>query len=148
MKNNSVYHFKHIVKNIKSYGWLISVLLIYLIYFLIIHPMSEICIVKIITGLPCPFCGITRASLHLLTFQFAGAFYYHPLVFLLPFVVLIVSLRHIHVFNKLYFSKSFWGILLILLIGVYILRMLLYFPSQSPMDYYYQSYIYKIFMTY
>ncbi len=42
------------------------------------------CIIKGLTGIPCPACGMTRACLAALRFDFAAAFGYHPLWVLLP----------------------------------------------------------------
>jgi hypothetical protein len=38
---------------------------------------------RAMTGIPCPGCGLTRASLALLSGDLAGALHWHPLVFLL-----------------------------------------------------------------
>lgn len=37
------------------------------------------CLFKLVTGIPCMTCGMTRACLHALRLDFSGAFYYHPL---------------------------------------------------------------------
>ena len=59
------------------------------------------CIVKITTGLPCPACGMTRASLRLLRGDLPGSVALHPLaipsaVALGVAVVLAVALRPAH----------------------------------------------------
>ena len=41
-----------------------------------------------LTGLPCPGCGMSRALFCLAKLDFAGAWYYHPLVFFLPLPIL------------------------------------------------------------
>jgi hypothetical protein len=49
-----------------------------------------LCPFRYLTGLPCPGCGLTRGLSSLLQLQFAHAYDYHPLVFvLLPAAVLI-----------------------------------------------------------
>ena len=40
---------------------------------------TSTCLVKIATGLPCPACGMTRASLRLLRGDLAGSLAMHPL---------------------------------------------------------------------
>ncbi len=40
---------------------------------------TSTCLVKIATGLPCPACGMTRASLRLLRGDLAGSLATHPL---------------------------------------------------------------------
>lgn len=48
------------------------------------------CPVKSLIGIPCPGCGMSRAAVALLRLAPAAAFRYHPMVFLLPPVVLLV----------------------------------------------------------
>lgn len=89
-------------------------------------------------------CGMSRAFGYLVTFNFSNAFYYHPLVFIVPFVVLVFLLQETKFFGKLYHSKTFWGSILSLFVIVYIIRMILYFPHTDPMDYYNNPLIFKI----
>lgn len=46
------------------------------------------CPINRLTGLPCPGCGMSRALFCLVKLDFAGAWYYHPLVFFLPLPIL------------------------------------------------------------
>ena len=75
-------------------------------------------------SIPCPGCGMTRACLRLVMLDFAGAWYYHPLVFVVPFSLL--WLFHYKAF-RLPFGETGAKIVLIatliLLIAVYIIRM-------------------------
>ena len=48
------------------------------------------CPVQHFTGVPCPGCGLSRAVYALLRLDFAAAFRYHPMVYVLPPVVLYV----------------------------------------------------------
>ncbi|MFW5925491.1 MAG: DUF2752 domain-containing protein [Myxococcota bacterium] len=43
---------------------------------------TPICPTRRVLGLPCPGCGMTRATAELLTLDFASAGSHHPLVFL------------------------------------------------------------------
>jgi hypothetical protein len=49
-----------------------------------VHQGPVICPLPLFTGIPCPGCGITRATAHLVHGDFAGAFQYHALW---PFVL-------------------------------------------------------------
>jgi hypothetical protein len=49
------------------------------------------CIFKSVTGLPCPGCGLTRASAAVLQRKWELAFYYNPLVFPLAFALCIIG---------------------------------------------------------
>ena len=46
------------------------------------------CPFRFFFGISCPGCGMTRALLAALRLDFAAAFSYHPLFFLLPFFLL------------------------------------------------------------
>lgn len=51
------------------------------------------CPVHRLTGLPCPGCGMSRALFCLVKLDFAGAWYYHPLVYFLPLPLLYLIHR-------------------------------------------------------
>lgn len=51
------------------------------------------CPIYRLTGVPCPGCGMTRALMRLCVFDFASAWYYHPLVFFLPLPILYIAHR-------------------------------------------------------
>jgi len=51
-----------------------------------------VCLFRALSGLPCPGCGLTRALSSLLDGRAAAAFAYHPFVFiLLPLFVLMAA---------------------------------------------------------
>lgn len=61
------------------------------------------CPLKFFSGISCPGCGMTRAFLHALRFEFAEAFYYHPLwVAVVPVLALLLLLRIRHKGRALY----------------------------------------------
>lgn len=60
---------------------------------LIMHVTGIGCPILKCTGIPCFGCGMTRAVISLLCLDFARAWQYHPLVYLLPFCVAAVVLR-------------------------------------------------------
>ena len=53
------------------------------------------CPIHKLTGLPCPGCGMSRALFSLVRLDFAGAWYYHPLVFFLPLPILWLVHRRV-----------------------------------------------------
>jgi hypothetical protein len=65
--------------------------------------IPSICPFKLLTGFPCPGCGMTRACWCLLKLDFAGAFYFHPLSFLLASVVVLVLANEV---GELWFRKK------------------------------------------
>jgi len=90
-------------------------------------------------------CGMSRAFAYMIQFNFIEAFHFHPLVFLVPFIVLVFLLQETKIFGMFYKSKTFWGLVLSLFVVVYIIRMILYFPHTEPMEYYSNPLIFKIF---
>ena len=48
------------------------------------------CMLRDLTGIPCPSCGMTRAAISLLQFDFRAAFYYHPLCYFLVVAVVYI----------------------------------------------------------
>ena len=78
------------------------------------------CPIHFATGISCPGCGMTRAFFSFIRFRFADAFHYHPLVYVMPLIVLILLIkRHI--------SKRFYQILMftfiVLFVSIYLVRM-------------------------
>lgn len=79
------------------------------------------CPIKFVTGISCPGCGMTRALLACVELDFAQAFYYHPVFWMAPAVVIIMVIydninRTIR--NILLYSMIF------LLLAVYIFRLI------------------------
>ena len=48
------------------------------------------CPIKFITGISCPGCGMSRACISALRFDFASAFHYHPLWIMIPFAAALL----------------------------------------------------------
>ncbi|MBQ2774482.1 MAG: DUF2752 domain-containing protein [Clostridia bacterium] len=78
------------------------------------------CPIRWLTGVSCPSCGMSRAVGALLKFDFALAFYFHPLVYLLPAAFLVYLLRK-RIPRKVMIVLCV-GIL-VLMLAVYIYRM-------------------------
>jgi hypothetical protein len=104
------------------------------IFFLLMTD-GNLCVFKRIFGLPCPGCGLTRAILCLLRFDLKNAFFYHPLFLVPPFLGLLLAFRKKPIFNSIYCNNVFWRVLAVLLITVWVIRMILLFPSTPPFDF-------------
>lgn len=78
------------------------------------------CPFRLIFGIPCAGCGMTRAIIEAIQLDFKRAFYYHPLFFIMPTIGLFIIF-----INKL--SKRFiyiyWIIILSAFIIVYVIRL-------------------------
>lgn len=95
---------------------ILAVGLLYLFY----HVTGVGCPLHFLTGVNCPGCGMTRACTALLRLQFAEAWHYHPLVYSLPFALLIFLLRK-KMSPKLYHVFVFTFIALF--VTIYLVRM-------------------------
>ena len=51
------------------------------------------CIFRLMTGIPCPGCGMTRAWLAALRLDYAAAFAYHPLFWVVPIAFVLARAR-------------------------------------------------------
>ena len=89
----------------------------------------SICPFYQIIGLPCPSCGMSRAFAALFRLDFAEAFWYHPLFFVVPLIPLLV-LRVIPRRT----GGVVTNVLIALFLGVWIVRMIWLFPDTPPMD--------------
>lgn len=59
------------------------------------------CVFRLMTGIPCPGCGMTRAWLAALRLDFAAAFAYHPLFWAVPIAFVLAFVRDGAASNKL-----------------------------------------------
>lgn len=125
-------YFKFSNKNIKLRKILILVLLGLSIIFFFMKNFGEItgsiCLIRGLTGIPCPSCGMSRAIIAIINGDIINAFKFHPL-FWLPFISLVLI-----VFKRRFF-KQILICSIILIMSVYILRMVMFFPDIEPMKY-------------
>ena len=96
---------------------------------------KSICLFINIFGLPCPACGMTRAYISLVHLDTKKAFYYHPLFWSVPLILLG------------YKNKKLIYILGIIFIIVWVIRMYLYFPDKEPMKFNDRAIYVRVFTT-
>ncbi len=117
----------------RRYGVVLLFLAVYLTvsYFFTGSP----CVFRLLTGVPCPGCGLTRAFFALFRFDFGQAFFFHPFIFLLiPIAVFIlveggIRGKPLKKYYPLFIAAAACFFLL------YILRMICLFPGDQPMAY-------------
>ena len=106
-------------------------LLVHLVFFLgvLFYSFAFGCLLRRLTGITCPGCGLSRAYLACLRLDFGAAFAFHPLFPLLPPYLLYMLEHHIFGFpgNKK-LTIALTVAITILLIGVWILRVALNDP--------------------
>ena len=81
-----------------------------------------ICPSKVFLGIPCPGCGITRACLSALQFDFIAAFEYNPLWVTLPFALIAYVVLSVKDKDKA--ATAFAIGYLVIFIGVYVYRVI------------------------
>lgn len=131
------------INDMKRAKW--AVLLVFAYFVLLRKLFITTCPVVLVTGLPCPGCGMTRACLCLLHLDFAGAWQMHPFIYVLfVFVVYFGIRRYI---GGILDTENLWkaaAVIGIFMILFYIWRMLRYFPGDPPMSYYYGNVLLKL----
>jgi len=94
-----------------------------------------VCLSRVLVGLPCPGCGLTRAGVLFLQGRFAESFRMHPLFLMVPAGILLgLYERYLSTRPRHYFT-AYLVVTLVLLILLYIVRMKLCFPHTAPMNY-------------
>lgn len=107
---------------LKKYMMAVIVVLCVIAIYGVMFAIEATCPVKYLAGVSCPGCGMTRACLSALRFDFSAAFYYHPLWIVMP--PLAVLLIFLWAKRK---KKAFCvvlGLFFVALIGVYLYRLL------------------------
>lgn len=82
------------------------------------------CVFRLMTGIPCPGCGMTRAWLAALRLDFAAAIAYHPLFWAVPIAFVLAFVRDGTASNKLKRGIDIViAVLCVLVIAVWIVRL-------------------------
>lgn len=120
-------------KDIRTYKALLLALILYdgaaMLCF------GAFCPVVIVTGLPCPGCGMTRAVFYLITGQFAKSWAVHPMG------ILWTALAVCFLLSRYWFAKptkvilQAGGVLAVCMLALYLYRMYCCFPGGPPMVY-------------
>lgn len=117
-----------------SIRYVILVLVVY--FFLAWNFFYSSCPFVMITGLPCPGCGLSRAGFCLLRGEFTAAWHLHPFIYGIALLAAAFVIRR-YVLQKEVRSLQKWLILLLAgMLVFYIYRMIRYFPGEPPMSYY------------
>lgn len=105
------------------------------------------CVIRKVTGFPCPGCGTTRAWLNLFKGHVVDAFYWHPLFWLTVPLLLVAVIRQQNLFRSSRMNRFFWLSVAVMYLTVYVVRMVMLFPHTAPMDYNYHSVLYQVFQS-
>lgn len=103
------------------------------------------CVIRSVFGFPCPGCGSTRAVVQFLEGHIVDAFYWHPLFWLTPVLLLLILLKGERIFRNKTANRVFWIVIAVIYLSVYFSRMILLFPDTPPMDYNYDALLYRLY---
>lgn len=110
----------------------------------------ETCPLKILFGIPCPGCGLTRSYIFAFQGKFAEATSMHP--FWIPITLLFIAfivVRYLIVNEEKYKKcmnviKILACVLVASMIAFYIYRMIVFYPNREPMVFYKKSILGRI----
>ena len=133
MKNKMRDIVKRIKKDFQNF-WMAAVAIG--IYMSLVNVIFRaFCPMVIVTGLPCPGCGMTRSVIYLLTGHVSESIHIHPMG------IVVVCLFLYFAWNRYIIGRNPKGMMVIIaialvaLIAFYIWRMYLYFPDRVPYVY-------------
>lgn len=124
---------KRIGKDLWGFKWVIVGIIVLLVALKAIF--GEVCPMVIITGFPCPGCGITRATISLLMGRFTDAVKYNPSIFLWVIAGIYFCIQRYIRGRKVKHFNAVLGVVGAICIIIYVIRMILYFPNVVPMVY-------------
>ena len=72
---------------------IISAIAAVVLLYLVLEGFGITCPIKFLTGISCAGCGMSRAWIAVFHLDFARAFYFHPLFFTPPVILLVILLK-------------------------------------------------------
>lgn len=130
-------------KDIKAVKWAIILVIAYFAF--LNRLLYTLCPLTLITGYPCPGCGMTRAAFCVLRMDFSGAWEIHPFIY--PIIALFIIFcfqRYILQKKNMQSVKKGVVVLAVAMIMFYLWRMWRCFPDTPPMTYYRYNFINRI----
>ena len=126
---------RRVIQDLESARWAIIFIIA---YFVVLRKvLYTICPMMLVTGYPCPACGMTRAGVLFLQFKFKEAFEIQPFIFWFVFCAAIFCMYRYVLLRKCpEWLKWVTCVGLVGMIVFYIYRMVVYFPGDAPMTYY------------
>ena len=119
--------------DLREYGLAITALMLYaVITNLIFHAF---CPLIIFCGIPCPGCGVSRATVYFLTGRWHQAWMMNPMIFPIAVAAVYFGWNRYLIGRKAAGIKAVIIALTVLLVVVYGVRMYLYYPNRIPYVY-------------
>lgn len=122
---------KRIGEDVRRYRWVLPAVLLYDL--IVTRCFGAFCPMVILTGLPCPGCGMTRAILCLFTGRLAEAWQYNPCVYLWLAAAVYVCRERYICGRPVKGIRWLAGGIAAVMICCYLYRMMTVFPGEPPM---------------
>ena len=135
-----------VIADVKGYGVAMAAVLLYAVAVnLIFHAF---CPLVILSGFPCPGCGVSRATLCFMTGRWQSAWQMNPVIFPIALFAAYFCLCRYLLGRKVKGAKTGIAVIFVLLFVVYCLRMYLHFPDRIPYVYEEENVLARIFPFY
>ena len=72
---------------------IVSAIAVVVLLYLVLEGFGITCPIKFLTGISCAGCGMSRAWIAVFHLDLARAFYFHPLFFTPPVILLVILLK-------------------------------------------------------
>lgn len=119
--------------DIKEYGMAGVAVIVYMaVVNLLFHAF---CPSVVVTGFPCPGCGLTRAAGYLITGRIKQAWEMNPVIFPIAVITVYFGISRYLFGRRVRGIKGLLIIVFILLCAAFCIRMYLYFPYKVPCVY-------------
>lgn len=119
--------------DIREYGIAIIAVVIYMIFVNVVF--HAFCPLVIVSGFPCPGCGVTRAAVCLLTGRWRQAWQLNPVIFPIALTAVYFGWNRYLLGRKAMALRGMIVAVFALLLCVYCVRMYLWFPDRAPYVY-------------
>ena len=90
------------------------------LFLLLLRLLNISCPILYLLGIPCPTCGVSRALLAFMIFDFKGYIHYHPLA--VPLVSAVILMLHLKLIERKKLVYYFVFVVLVFNIILYFLR--------------------------
>ena len=121
--------------DLQSWKWGLVVLVLY--FGVMKNFLYSLCPVVMLTGFPCPACGMTRAGALLLELEVKEALAVHPFIYAFAMLAFIFGVNRYLLFRKTpEWLKWLTCAVMAGMVIYYIWRMYRFFPGEAPMEYY------------
>jgi len=135
---------QELIELVKKY-W-IGLVLFFITMIIMNIIFGSVCYSTLLFGIPCPFCGMTRATILMLTGHFRESFRMHPLLPLVIFEFAIYPFTRKRIKKYRLFIGINVIICMLVFVSLYLYRMNVYYPNTEPMLYRQDNYLHHIML--